>query len=386
MTTERRAKAGPSRDEKTGKWGFVVDVGVDGAGKRRQARRRGFRTRKEAQAEYDRLKHAVNTSAYVAPVRQTVGEYLAEWFPAIEHTIEPSTLSSYRQNVRLHVVPHIGGVQLQRLDAGALNRLYGELRAKGLSTRTIRYVHVILHRALKDAVKWDRIVRNPADASDPPRQRDAAAPEMKTWDAPTLARFLELAEGNRYRSAWLTLATTGMRRGECLGLRWRDVDLDSARLSIVQTVTIVDHKIRIAGRTKTGKGRAVDLDATTVAELRAHRARQARELLLLGMRPDGDTLVFSHPDGRAHNPNVFSREFQRFAERHPELPRIRVHDLRHTHATIALAIGVPTKIVAERLGHSSTRITDDRYSHVTPTMGAAAAQRIADGIFGGEAR
>jgi integrase len=178
------------------------------------------------------------------------------------------------------------------------------------------------------------------------------------------------------------LATTGMRRGEVLGLRWRDLDLDGSRLSIRQTITLVDHKIVIANRTKTGKGRAVDLDATTIAELRAHRARQAQELLLLGIRADGDTLLFCHPDARPYNPDRFSREFDRALARHPEMQRIRLHDLRHTWATLALAANVPVKIASERLGHSKTGITQDLYSHVTPTMGADAAETVANLIFG----
>lgn len=183
-------------------------------------------------------------------------------------------------------------------------------------------------------------------------------------------------------SILLVLATTGMRRGEVLGLRWRDLDLEGGRLSIRQTVTLVDHKIVIANRTKTGKGRAVDLDGTTIAELRAQRVRQAQELLLLGIRADDDTLVFGHPDGRPYNPDRFSREFDRALLRYPALTRIRLHDLRHTWATLALEAGVATKIVSERLGHSTTAITSDIYSHVTPTMGADAAERVAGLIFG----
>ncbi len=377
----RGREAGPVKDPTTGLWGFVVDVGVDATGKRKQARRRGFATKAQAQQALNTLRHAVQASTYVPQQRQTVGEYLDEWLDAIAHTVEGSTLSSYRRNVRVHVKPAIGGVQLQKLDAAHLNRLYGQLREK-LSVRTVRYIHTILHRALRDAMKWGRIIRNPSDAADPPRARDARAPEMRTWTGAELLRFFALVANSRYRAPWLVLATTGMRRGELLGLRWRDIDLDGGRLSIRQTVTLVDHEIVIANRTKTGRGRAVDLDASTISEMRAHRAKQAQELLLLGIRADADTLVFCHPDARPYNPERFSREFARSLDRHAELPRIRLHDLRHTWATLALAGGVPVKIVSERLGHSTSAITSDTYSHVTPTMGADAAEKVAGLIFG----
>jgi integrase len=230
-------------------------------------------------------------------------------------------------------------------------------------------------------VKWSKIVRNPADAADPPRARDARALEMRTWSAEELGRFFELIDGSRYRTSWLLAATTGMRRGEVLGLRWCDIDLDASRASVRQTITLVDHKIVVANRTKTGKGRAVDLDAATISEVRAHRVRQAQELLLLGSRPDRNTLVFCHADGRPYNPDRFSREFDRALARHPELPRIRLHDLRHTWATLALAAGVPVKVVSERLGHASATVTHDIYSHVSPTMQVDAAEKVAGMIF-----
>lgn len=382
MTKERRAReAGPVKDPATGRWGFVMDVGVDERGTRKQARRRGFRTRAEAQRALDALRTSVAKSTYVAPARQTLAEYLDEWLAGIEHTVAPSTWSSYKRNLRVNVKPTIGGVQLQKLDAGHLNRMYADLRER-LSPRTVRYIHAIVRKALKDAVKWQRLVRNPAEAADPPRAKDARAPEMKTWTAAELARFLELVDGSRYRAPWLLVATTGMRRGEVLGLRWFDLDLDGGRLSIRQTVSLIDHKIVIASGTKTGNARGVDLDAITVAELRAHRARQAQELLLLGIRPDGDSLVFCHPDARPYNPERFSREFARALARLPELPRNRLHDLRHTWATLALVANVPVKVVSERLGHSKTAITLDLYTHVTATMQADAAETVAGMIFG----
>ena len=231
MSTEKRraSAAGPVKDPKTNKWGFVIDLGVGGDGKRKQARRRGLDTKKQASEALTVLRSEVQTQTYVAPAKQTLSEFLDEWLAAIEHTVERSTHSSYKRNVRLHVKPAIGGMQLQRLDAAHLNKLYTALR-DGLSVRTVRYIHTIIHRALRDAVKWSRVMRNVADAVDPPRARDACSPEMRTWTGDELGRFFSLIVQSRYRTPWLVLATTGMRRGEVLGLRWRDVDLDVERL------------------------------------------------------------------------------------------------------------------------------------------------------------
>ncbi len=223
--------------------------------------------------------------------------------------------------------------------------------------------------------------------------RDAVVAELLPPEHAALAgRALETIEAAHPQlpGAWcelaaeLAVATTGTRRGECLGLRWRDVDLAAGRAIIRSTVTAVEHRIVVADRTKTGRGRSIDLDAATVAELRSHRARQAREMLLLGLRPDDDSLVFCHPDGRPYHPERFSREFDRRHARpaFADLPRLRLHDLRHTWATLALAAGVPLKVVSERLGHAKTGITSDLYQHVTPGMGRDAAEKVAGLIFG----
>jgi integrase len=204
---------------------------------------------------------------------------------------------------------------------------------------------------------------------------------MRTWDAPTLARFLEVTKDDRHQPAWLFLATTGCRRGEALGLRWSDVDLEAGRVVIRQTVSAIAHQIRVQPRTKSGKPRTIALDALTVVALRAVRARQAQERLLLGSDYEDRDLVFARPDGRPQHPEHFSMAFERRISRY-ELPRIRLHDLRHTWATLALAAGVDVKIVSERLGHASAKITWDIYQHVTPTMQTDAAETVARLIFG----
>ena len=302
---------------------------------------------------------------------------------AIKPTVRPATHYSYSRNLRLHVLPRLGSVQLRRIDAGMLNTLYAALLADGrkdyagggLSPRTVRYIHTIVHRALKDAVRWGRLPRNPADAADPPKAA-ASHPESITWTADQLRTFLEGTRASRHWTAYLLLATTGLRRGECLGLRWSDLDLDGARASIRQTVIAVKHTAML-GTPKTAKGRrTVTLDAGTVEALREHRKRQAAERLLMGAGWTDTDLVFCHVDGAMLHPERFTRGFSD-AVRRLGLPRIRLHDLRHGWATLALQAGVHPKIVQERLGHANIGITLDTYSHVVAGLHEDAAEQVA---------
>jgi integrase len=196
---------------------------------------------------------------------------------------------------------------------------------------------------------------------------------MQTWSADDLARFLGAEEGNRYHSIWVFLATTGCRRGEALGLRWEDVDLERATASLRQTITAIKGAIHRSGTTKTGASRVIRLDSGTVAELRAWKRGQAKEKLACGEEYRDEGLVFCHPDGRPFHPNTFSWIFDDRVRRHG-LPRIRLHDVRHTWATLALVEGVHPRIVQERLGHSSVGVTLDIYSHVTPGVESDAAE------------
>lgn len=292
-------------------------------------------------------------------------------------------------------MPYIGTLTLQKVDAGTLNALYARLleegskhqRGGGLSPRSVRYVHTILHRAPKDAVRWGRLARNPADAADPPRTSASSSPDIKTWTADELRRFLEHHADDRLYAAWLVLATTGMRRGEALGLRWSDLDLETGRASIRQTLIAVNHVVQF-GSPKTAKGRrSIELDGATVAAVRAHRQRQLEERLLLGTHWQDFDLVFCKATGEPLHPERFSRDFDKRAAS-GGFTRIRLHDLRHTWATLALGAGVHPKIVQERLGHASVGITLDIYSHATPAMQRDAAETVAalvTGITGGKA-
>jgi integrase len=335
---------------------------------------------------------------YVAPKKVTVKSFLDGWIDGAQ--LRASTLESYRRNVKLHVLPTLGHLKLQSLSAQHLNELYRKLEKSGrldesrmgeaLSPRTVRYVATIVRRALKDAVKQKLVVRNVALDADPPTAKMAneSKPEMRTWTAAELRAFLNFTADDRYGPVWNFLANTAMRRGEALGLRWSDINMDGKppTATVRRAAIVISHK-REAGKTKTGKDRLIELDARSVDVLKVWKARQAEERLLVGPGYEiAEKLIFTLPDGRGYHPERLSREFERkqatYNRLNPKspLPRLRLHDLRHTWASIAP--GVHPKIVSERLGHTTIAITLDIYSHAMPGMQSQAAEQVSAMIFG----
>ena len=261
-------------------------------------------------------------------------------------------------------------------------------REPGLSPRMVEYVHSILHVALRDAMRWSRVPRNVADAATPPPKGATRAPQSNPWNAGELRRFLDFVADSRYLPAWVFLATTGCRRGEALGVGWKDINLDAATAVISRQVSAIDHHVVIKPLPKTKRGHIIRLDTATVDMLRGWKAHQNQEKLLAGPGYIDQDFVFAMPDGSPYQPDRFSREFDRKQEQynraHPEnpLPRLVLHGLRHTWATLALEEGIDIKIVSERLNHSSTHVTREIYTHVTPPMQSDAAERVAGRIFG----
>jgi integrase len=264
-------------------------------------------------------------------------------------------------------------------------------RLAGLKPRTVLYVHSIVHSALKDAMRWNRVARNVADAATPPPAGSTRVGQHTTWTGDQLRRFLNFIAQDRYVTPWIFLATTGCRRGECLGLRWSDLDLDGSTAIISRQVTAIDHEIVVKELPKTKRGHMVALDSNTVSMLRRWRAQQNAEKLLVGPGYVDEGYAFCRPDGTVYDPDRFSREFlrkqQQFSRVNADavLPRLTLHGLRHTWATLALREGIDIKVVSDRLNHSSTFVTREIYTHVTPPMQSDAAERVARSIFGGPA-
>jgi integrase len=369
-------------------WAVVVEVGRDpNTGKRVRKWHSGYRTKRDAERARIEILSRLDHGTYVSPDRRTVGSYLeGDWLPAVKARLKASTWDSYSRNIRLHISPELGPIPLQALTATRLNEFYASLISEGrrdgnggLAPKTVRYLHGIIRKALADAARWNLLQRNVADQADPPTIR-STAPEMKTWTADELAQFLDFVSDDQLYAAWVVAATAGLRRGEVLGLRWIDIDLNASRLSVQQTLVSVAYETRFSVPKTARSRRSVSLDATTVAALRAHRKRQLEERMSWGQAYRDSGLVVTREDGTLVHPDRFTQMFDKHVK-DAGLPRIRLHDLRHTHATLALGAGVHPKVVSERLGHATVAFTLDVYSHAVPALQEEAADRIAALIF-----
>lgn len=375
-------------------WGFVVGLGYDADGKRLQKLRSGFNSKGQAEDALRDLLSSLDRGGFVEARDLTVGDYLTkEWLPASgPPRVSYETWVNRRMYIRSYIAPRVGKLRLQQLGAAHLNRLYaallreGRVRGEGgLSATSVRRVHSILRVALNDAVRWGLLSRNPVEAADPPPMRAVRAAwraSMTTWTAQELARFLRQVEGEDLFPLWLFAAMTGVRRSELLAVRWADLDLDTPAVVVRQTVLNGEAGPTIREQQKSEtSARTIHLDRRTARVLETLKAKQARHRQQVGGVWQDHDLVFCREDGRWYHPDSISTAFRQAVAR-GEVPRIRLHDLRHTHATLLLQAGVHPKIVSERLGHSSVSFTLETYAHVLPGMQAEAAELLADFVLG----
>ena len=368
-------------------WTYVLYLGRDASGKKQQKWVGGHRTKKEAEDALIEALERRRTGMWVDPGVTTLGEYLTEWLAAMESNVVDTTFRAYEQSMRNWVMPRLGSVRLAEVSPMHLRSLQTELLRDGrvdgkggLAPRSVASCRRVLSQALKDAVRWGLLIRNPMDAVDPPRVVDA---EMVTWSDTQARSFLDAVASDRLYAMWVLFLTTGVRRGELAGLRWGDVELDRATMAIVRNrVSAGRGKAVSTHQPKTRRGRRnVALDVTSVEVLRAHRAAQFEERLRLGPAWVDSGYVFCGIDGAALHPDTITATFKSII-RNLDVPQIRLHDLRHTSATLALKAGIHPKVVSERLGHATVSITLDLYSHVLDGMQAEAAEQIGAVVFG----
>lgn len=317
----------------------------------------------------------------------TLGRWLEHWLRLCNvRALRPTTVEHYKNILGLYVPPDLLSADLSDVRPQHLSSVYEQMLAGGrrygqggLSSRTVRLLHVILHKAFADAVRLGILEWNPAHAADAPSRRACRPRVYPTWSPAELRKFLDSVRDDEFYAAFYLAAATGLRRGEVVALRWCDLDLnrDDGQLHVVQTVVLLRGKVQI-GVPKTDRGRrVVALDKKTVEVLHRHRRHAERQRQLAGKtKLDERDFVFIDPAGGPLRPTRLSSRFERRLQA-AGLRKIRFHDLRHTHATHALQVGVHPKIVSERLGHSSIAITLDTYSHAMPSMQREAAEAVA---------
>ena len=357
-----------------GLWAYQIDLQRDSNRRRKQITKSGFPTKAAAKTALQEQLSVLMSGVDAHGL--TLSAYLDSWLTG-KHALKPKTVASYRNLLDLYVIPRVGHIQLQELRAHHLDRFYAGItlgqRGRPLSASTIRRIHAVVRSALNTAVKRRLLPYNPAVHVELAPENPKRA---KPWTAEQCRTFLRVHAQDRLAVLYHLLIVTGMRRGEAVGLRWEDVDLDGRCLSVVQQITEIGGR-RVVGSPKTKRGvRLLPLDESTVELLRRQARDQAHECAAWELADDEPRLVFTREDGSVLRPEYVTKHFQALAKQ-AGLPVIRLHDLRHTNASLALAAGVDVKVVSDRLGHATTAITADLYTHVDRGVGRAAADRIA---------
>lgn len=366
------------KDQNTKTWYFILTHGKKEDGKPRQFKKRGFKTKQEAQKAMLELEQSLTLGTYIQPNKILYKEYLLERFLEDKMTkVKKQTLNTYRWIVEKHIIPAIGDVELTKLNPIIIQGLYNRLtKEKALSDENIQKVHTLINDSLKKAERWGLIARNPASLVDRPK---AVKKEITVWDVAEVRQFLKCAKkSGRYYIAFLLALTTGMRQGEILGLRWKDVDFENGCVRITQTLSSDGKELLPYTKTRSGS-RTIDLPEETVTALKKHWLFIRGEREVVRSYKNLNLVVCTGFGTPTHKSNI-RRVFKSIIKK-ADIPKIRFHDMRHTHATLLLLQGVNPKIVSERLGHADVRITLDTYSHLLPSMQRETALQFGKMLF-----
>jgi integrase len=372
---------GHIRERSPGRWAIVLDIRDAATGRRKRRWHSFIGTKRQAQNECARLISELSGGTYLEPNKTTVGQFLDRWLTHVRPQVSPRSQERYTEIACKNIVPLLGGAILSKLSPMQISSAYTKALTEGrrdgkggLSARTVHHMHRILRQSLQQAVRWQILPRNPADAVDPPK---VERQPLDTYDLAQTVELLNAFRGTRMFIPVMLAVLCGLRRGEIAALRWRNVNLDTGELAVVQSAEQTASEVRYK-EPKSGRARTVALSETVIKELQAHRAEQVKELLQFD-NISGDCFVVAQADGKALQPRSLTHEWVRLV-RKTSLPRIRFHDLRHAHATHMLANGIHPKVASERLGHSKVGITLDLYSHVLPGMQADAAARVDEAL------
>lgn len=371
---------GSIRQRSANSWEIKFDLGHDPMTGRRITKYATVKgSKRDAQRELRIRLTAIDNSVFTDPGKLTVGDWLTQWLDEARSTVSPKTLERYGEICNGHLIPALGALPLAKLQPVHIQRYYTEALKSGrrdgkggLAPQSVRHHDRVLNVALKRARALRLIATNPIDDVKRPKVERREIEVLEPAEAKIL---VQTAEGTRLHAPIFLALATGIRRGEMLALRWIDVDLDGASLTIAQSLEQTKEGLRFKPP-KTNKGRrTIALSPSVVELLRKHRADQAIERLALGLGKERGALVFTRQDGSIINPRNLSKEYYRLV-RKANIRPVTFHGLRHTHFTELLRAGVHPKIASERAGHASVAITLDVYSHAVPGLQEDAALRI----------
>lgn len=370
---------------KTSTWAVWYELPREPGAPRRQKIKGGFTCRKDAVTWFTKKAEELRQGIAPADDRQTLEQYLTSWLESIADSVSASALHAYKNHVDAHIIPAIGKIRLSELRAEHVEKAKARWASEPagrrkkkipLSPRTVHHVFSTLRTALYRAKRQQRIGINPCELVDPPRVEQK---EMRWLDAVGAAKLLKACESSTIGAAIVTSLGTGLRRGELLALRWGDIDLDAGMLTVQRALERADRMTRFKEPKTRRSRRTISLPRFVVDRLRRHRIDQAQWLWSKGFgKPTPETIVFDHA-GEPWVPNTFGTVFARTLHE-AEVPHVRLHDLRHSFASMALEAGVDLKTVSNALGHSTISTTADIYAHVTDSLMRDAAERI-DGVL-----
>lgn len=358
-------------------YSIVVDIGRDENGKRKQKWFSGYKTKKEAERALADIIAKIEKGEYFEPKKITLSQFLDEWLDVYcRPKLAPKTYKSYSEIVRLYFKPILGHIELTKLNPAVIQRYYNMLKEeKQLSDTTINYHHRLLRNALKHAVKWQYISKNPCDAVDPPKKHKI---EIKVWNKENIKKAEEIFSDTPIFLHVMLAIYTGMRLGEICALKWEDINFQEGTCIVRRTIQRVNKEIIIKKPKTENSIRIVVLPQNITKLLKLEKKKQAESKMLFGSEYNTsyDGFISVWEDGRLKEPDYVSKKFHKILSSAPELPMIRFHDLRHTHATLMLASGVHMKVISERLGHSQIGITMDLYSHVSIDLQKEAIKKL----------
>ncbi|MED4005007.1 site-specific integrase [Priestia aryabhattai] len=365
------------KDKSTGMYYFIVDIGKDQlTGKRRQRKKRGFKTKKEAEKALAVVLNEVNLGTFIEPALINLDDFTKEWFIERQMRLSKSTIKNHMSLYKTHIKPNLGHYKLQELSPIIIQKFTNNLVAdSSLSPNSIRKLLFIMNLLMKKAYGLKLIQENPLMHVSVPREVKS---EMIIWDLNQVNYYIAQAKQNRYYTVVLMALLTGMRKGEILGLRWKDVDFEKQIIYVRQIYDGYAKELKIGAKTSSGV-RSIHVPDILIQQLKKERKKVIANKLKQGTDYTDYDLVNCTKYGNPLDSSTVSKRFKNHSEK-LGLPTIRFHDLRHTHVTMLLQQGINVKVISERVGHSSIQITLNQYSHVLPSMQQEVADKL-DNLF-----